>query len=111
MINMWANVNRYKDYNIAHIHPGTDWSFVYYVKTPKDSGNLTFLDPKYAKIKIRMLGLLKIMIILLHMIFILWSPHKENVIFPFYLEHFVEPNLTKESRISISGNVEIRNKI
>ena len=112
VINMWANVNRYKDYNIAHIHPGTDWSFVYYVKTPKDSGNLTFLDPRIRRDKVQNVGLIKnYNNPFIHDIYFVEPAEGKFVIFPFYLEHFVEPNLTKESRISISGNVEIRNKI
>ena len=44
--NMWATVNRYKDFNLAHRHDGCEWSFTYYVKVPKDSGDLIFLDPR-----------------------------------------------------------------
>ena len=44
--NMWAIVNRYKDYNLTHIHENVDWSFVYYVKVHKDCGNLIFVDPR-----------------------------------------------------------------
>ena len=47
--NMWANVNRYRDYNSSHTHCGSDWSFVYYVKSPKDSGNLIFCEPRIRK--------------------------------------------------------------
>tara|TARA_R110002094_G_C4749537_1_gene198434 strand:+ start:95 stop:328 length:234 start_codon:yes stop_codon:yes gene_type:complete len=35
--NMWANVNRYKDYNLIHSHPNVAVSGVYYLKVPKNS--------------------------------------------------------------------------
>ena len=59
MSNMWVNVNRYKDYNIAHIHEGSDWSFVYYVKVPKDSGNILFADPRIRRIRSNVNRLIK----------------------------------------------------
>ncbi len=40
--NMWANVNGYKDYNLMHYHPNAVVSGVYYLKVPKDSGQLRF---------------------------------------------------------------------
>ena len=42
---MWCNINEYKDYNISHIHPNSLFSGVYYLKTPKDCGNLVFEHP------------------------------------------------------------------
>ena len=32
--NAWANVNRYRDFNEIHQHPGVHWSGVYYVDVP-----------------------------------------------------------------------------
>jgi uncharacterized protein (TIGR02466 family) len=48
----WANVSRRGHYHRAHIHPGHDWSGVYYVdpgeRTPQfpDSGIIEFADPR-----------------------------------------------------------------
>mgnify|MGYP001159693362 CR=1 FL=1 len=36
--NAWANVNRYRDFNDIHQHPGVHWSGVYYVDGPENSG-------------------------------------------------------------------------
>ena len=43
--NMWANVNYKYSHNKNHIHPGAQWSGVYYIKAPKDCGNIWFTDP------------------------------------------------------------------
>ena len=44
--NMWANINPPGGYNAPHIHPNSLYSGVYYIKAPKDSGNLMFNDPR-----------------------------------------------------------------
>jgi uncharacterized protein (TIGR02466 family) len=43
--NMWANVNYRYSYNKNHVHPGSQWSGVYYIQCPKNSGNIWFTDP------------------------------------------------------------------
>jgi uncharacterized protein (TIGR02466 family) len=43
---MWAIVNPPGASNRAHIHPGSLWSGVYYVKAPENSGQIEFLDPR-----------------------------------------------------------------
>ena len=44
--NMWANINYPGSYNKQHIHPNANWSGVYYVKVPKNSGSLFVEDPR-----------------------------------------------------------------
>ncbi|GLQ36162.1 hypothetical protein GCM10007939_24460 [Amylibacter marinus] len=43
---MWSIINPPGSSNRAHIHPGCQWSGVYYVQTPKNSGNIDFTDPR-----------------------------------------------------------------
>ena len=43
--NMWANVNYKYSHNKNHVHPGAQWSGVYYIQTPKNSGHIWFTDP------------------------------------------------------------------
>ena len=43
--NMWANVNLKYSHNKNHVHPGAQWSGVYYIQTPKDCGHIWFTDP------------------------------------------------------------------
>jgi len=103
--NMWYNINEYKDYNISHRHPLSIISGVYYVKTPKDCGNIKFLNPVLNMIETYW-----------HDVNIdnnLYSSHMWEYIaekgvlylFPSFLQHYVMPNLNKnEERISISFN-------
>ena len=106
--NMWAIVNRYKDYNLTHIHENVDWSFVYYVKVPKNSGNLILIDPRIRRVKNRSDRFIKSFDNpFTHSMYFLNPSEGKFVIFPSYLEHYVEPNLTQESRISISGNIKV----
>lgn len=105
---MWANVNGYKDYNLIHTHGGSVISGVYYLKTPKESGNLFFINPASEAIEY------------------LWEHCIEEytqqnsprwtiqveegtlVLFPSWLKHGVEPNLNKkEDRISIAFNISL----
>jgi len=43
--NMWANINYKYSHNKNHVHPGAQWSGVYYIQTPKDCGKIWFTDP------------------------------------------------------------------
>jgi uncharacterized protein (TIGR02466 family) len=50
-IEAWANVNTRGDSNVAHIHPGSAWSGVYYVaasSAPDAGGELVLSDPRTA---------------------------------------------------------------
>ena len=107
--NMWCNINEYKDYNISHIHPNFLFSGVYYLKTPKDCGNLVFEHPcdyleyDWNKNFIQDYDT--------HNSAILKFLPKKNYLFlfPSWLKHYVKPNLNKkEDRISISFNVTAR---
>tara|TARA_A100001201_G_scaffold123981_2_gene107957 strand:+ start:1119 stop:1691 length:573 start_codon:yes stop_codon:yes gene_type:complete len=105
--NAWININGYKDSNISHIHNYCMLSGVYYVKTPKNCGNLKLVNPASPTMEYD------------------WNnnnvQHKFNnytsakwimpayegvlYIFPSWLEHYVTPNMSKEKRISISFNI------
>ena len=102
--NVWVNINRYKDSNIIHRHPSSIISGVFYINTPNNCGDISFITndniDEY------------------------WSPNdkkeynqynspswdipaRENfcVLFPSWLKHMVKPNFNKtENRISMSFN-------
>ena len=44
--NMWANINPPGGMNRAHQHPNSLWSGVYYIKAPKNCGDLKIDDPR-----------------------------------------------------------------
>ena len=105
---MWANINYPGSYNKQHIHSNSQWSGVYYVKVPKNSGNLFVEDPRVGPLYIlprRVQGIPKA----------LWSlvscPAVEGqmIMFPAWLPHGVELNESKEKgekgwRVSVSFN-------
>jgi|TARA_R110002020_G_C16026738_1_gene752486 uncharacterized protein (TIGR02466 family) len=110
---MWVNVNRYKDYQQMHVHPHCDYSGVYYVKTSENCGTINLIDPRKER---RMLintdlwdssndltgsnaGCISVV-----------PKEGKIILFPSFLDHLVEPNLTHEPRISISFNIGFKVK-
>ena len=47
MSSIWFCINKHRDFNKEHIHPFSILSGVYYVKVPKNSGNLFLINPYY----------------------------------------------------------------
>lgn len=94
---MWANVNFPNAVNIKHIHGG-EFAGVFYVKVPEgDCGRLILTDPRprvSMSEKLTNRG-----------DFPLDPIERAAVIFPAWLEHYVEPNKTNDTRISISFNI------
>ena len=43
---MWSIINPPGGLNRAHIHPDCNWSGVYYVQAPRNSGRIEFIDPR-----------------------------------------------------------------
>jgi len=102
--NLWVNINPPNSYNRMHTHPFCVLSGVFYVKAPKNCGNLVFsrdrsfsdyfcqtfdeTNPNYRLFEDW------------------WVPPEEGklVIFPSYLQHHVDINESKSDRISISFN-------
>ena len=101
---MWANVNKKGDWNIIHQHAQYDLSGTYYVKVPKDSGRLTFRDPRPGAIgNIFMVNRFDkgefMNMNLIEGLLVIW---------PSYLDHYVEPSNSDEERISISFDINCR---
>jgi len=110
MDSMWSNINYKGCYNTTHDHSFADFSFVYYLKAPKNSGSIVFEHPSPT---------------ITHNSFFFYgwrrhgtpanciayeiSPKEKNcVIFPAFLRHSVTPNLTRNKRISVAGNLTVR---
>ena len=105
----WININQKHHLNQTHSHANNVLSGVYYIKTPEGCGNIQFWHPAvdlmsrdwdfnfqsnfntYNTYNSSKWGL----------------PAKEGMlyIFPSWLKHFVDPNMSDEERISISFNV------
>lgn len=108
---MWSIINPPGNGNRAHCHPNSLWSGVYYVQAPENAGKIEFIDPRTA--------------------LVMNQPKYENkkkrprelwtkvnykpvpgrmIIFPAWLYHGVDSNVSKEKgraadRIIVSFNV------
>jgi uncharacterized protein (TIGR02466 family) len=110
----WPNVNRFGDYHDYHNHPRAYLSGTYYVKVPTETealrlrrevrpGCISFYDPRYA----------------VNMGAIRGDPYVNPeytirpepgmlLMWPGFINHFVHPNLSKEIRVSISFNLNLK---
>ncbi len=105
---MWAIINNKNAFNEKHHHGNSALSAAYYVKAEDNAGDIVFFDPRQANV------------------FYHPSSKKANninaqvqsvtpkpgtlVLFPSYLEHKVDPNLSSEERIVISFNISMIKK-
>ena len=103
--NLWININNYKDFNISHMHPNSCISGVFYIQCLKESGQIVFensfkdyigyaWDSKLNTYNQNTSAKWKIV-----------PEENKLLLFPSFLNHYVEPNLSKDKRISISFNV------
>jgi len=97
---MWLNINKKNDYNTCHDHGLSFVSGVYWIKSPK-TGRFFFENPNLVQvIQGRESN---------HFpdYSVTYVENKEQHIclFPSWIRHGVEPNLTDETRISISFNI------
>jgi uncharacterized protein (TIGR02466 family) len=98
----WANINKFGDYNINHIHPRSYLSGVYYLQCDDKSGNIVFHTPLKAK---EMLDPNFIEYSQITANANMYSPQVGRcIMFPAWLEHSVQPNRSERERIGVSFN-------
>ncbi len=106
--NCWAVINPKFASNFVHNHPNSVLSGVYYLKAPENSGGIFFRDPRdVAHMFMPSLAELTP-----------WTIQKitykategKMIIFPSWLNHGVEPNLSEEERVCISFNISMTHK-
>ena len=106
--NMWAIINTGGSTNLRHQHGNSTISGAYYVRAPEKSGDIVFYDPRPAPVysypQAINPNLLNAQVNGI-------SP-KEGalVLFPSYLDHSVNENLSNDERIVISFNITIQMK-
>ncbi|GJL92990.1 TIGR02466 family protein [Hyphococcus sp.] len=100
---LWMNKNGGGDFNKAHIHPNAILSGAYYVKTPENSGNIEFYDPVPARL-MNVYPVKKRKPINLQAVEYK-AGEGQLLIFPSWLQHAVQPNRSKDYRVSISFNI------
>ncbi|VTR99647.1 TIGR02466 family protein [Tuwongella immobilis] len=104
--NCWAIVNSQYCSNVVHVHGNSFWSGVYYLQTPPDCGNLFFLDPRPM---VHMMSLPQTQPSRLTFSRITYAPRVGRMLlFPSWLQHGVEPNLSQVDRICLSFNLAVR---
>ena len=107
--NMWAIINTGGAANLRHQHGNSTISGAYYVRAPKNSGDIVFYDPRpapvYSHPNVTNPNLLNAQVNGV-------SP-KEGalVLFPSFLDHSVNENLSHDERIVISFNIKIQMKV
>jgi hypothetical protein len=82
---VWSQIHKPLESTNTHHHGDSDMAFVYYVRVPTGAGQIVFeLDQLYAGI----------------------HPQESTMlIFPGWLKHKVNKNMSPDIRISISGNL------
>ena len=108
--NGWANVNGKGNFNVPHCHPDCFYSAIYYVKGGENKGDVVFMNPMpyfeglIYKNKINAYSIYNSTTWMFKPI------PNQLIIFPSWLNHYVEPNKTDEDRISIAFNFKLDNK-
>lgn len=105
--NMWININKKGDYNVAHVHPGCVLSGVFWVKAPENCGKLVFTNPHSFE-EYYLLDSVSTEFMKKYNYdgtFVFTPQEGLLVLFPAHLQHLVEPNQTDEDRISIAFNL------
>ena len=85
--NIWGQWYRKGDYQISHAHYPNQWSFVYYVNTPKGSSPLVFTETRKK----------------------IYPKAGQMIIFPSWIRHEVPPNKC-EGRSIVAGNFYYKNE-
>ena len=103
MSSIWFCINKHRDFNKEHIHPFSILSGVYYVKVPKNSGRLLFVNDNGVD---RFLPNEYIREYTPENSSEWYLEPEENTmyIFPSWMKHYAEPNLSQKERIAISFN-------
>jgi|TARA_B100000085_G_scaffold131678_1_gene119957 uncharacterized protein (TIGR02466 family) len=105
--NAWFNVNQKDQYNFPHIHPGTVYACVLWVKIPKNPGLIWFQNhtSKSASDMVSVFLKNNFQDEFNSGTQMSFEPEAGNIImFPGYLEHHVECTDDEEDRISIAFN-------
>ena len=106
----WINISPFGAYNVFHTHPGCDYAAVFYIDLPKESyivfespsghvdGLTSSMYSNEIKNRYSMFGEIE-----------LYPSEGTLLIFPSWMRHMVEENLSDTDRISIAFNIKIEN--
>jgi uncharacterized protein (TIGR02466 family) len=104
---MWAIINPPGSRNNTHTHPYNYLSGVFYLKAPKKSGSIVFLEPKPQAEVLSPPKTDKASVHLAHSVE--RAPIENSLIFfPSWLQHEVQTNNSNDDRVAISFNINWR---
>ena len=103
----WINVNGRTNANRAHKHTGGMFSGVYYVKYPKNSGEIEFTNPIQDHPHVIQDWMLDSFNAVTSMTWKVTPEEGKLLVFPSWLIHYVYPSQSDENRISIAFNSKI----
>ena len=98
VVSYWVNINYPGSSNSEHIHPSSSISGCLYVKVPKNSGNIVFVDKEFTSYDY-MCGRKNI--------YSIEAFDGDILFFKSNLPHYVEENLSDSNRISIAFNCDV----
>ena len=102
---MWAAINKINNWNAIHNHGANQISGGYYLRVPEDSGRIVFRDPAAMRAKDSTNFLLG------GELYEYQPKEYDLIMWPAYLDHFVEPSESDEDRIMISFNLNIEKPV
>lgn len=105
---MWSIINNKDAFNEKHHHGNSALSAAYYVKAKQNAGNIVFYDPRQANVFHHPTS--KEVNSVNAQVQSVTPKAGTLVLFPSYLEHKVNPNLSNDERIVISFNVSLIRK-
>jgi len=105
---MWAIINKGGASNARHHHGNSSISAAYYVRAPKNCGEIVFYDPRPAPVYSHPFAIAPNS--LNAMVNSVTPSEGVLVLFPSYLDHSVNPNLSNDERIVISFNINLISK-
>jgi uncharacterized protein (TIGR02466 family) len=106
--NIWININSTGSYNMPHVHPENLFSGVFYLKTPKSCGNIIFSHPSSNHVYHYDEKFIEEWTNINSGKMYQTPEPGKIIIFPSWLLHHVEPNLSQEDRISIAFNTNLK---
>lgn len=106
--NMWAIINEKGAFNQKHHHGNSDISAAYYVSAFENCGDIVFYDPRPAPVFNHPISSKPN--ILNATVNSIKPEEGLLVLFPSYLEHSVNQNLSDKQRIVISFNISLQKK-
>ena len=106
---LWMNINRKGDYNTSHDHAMCHLAGVFWLKTPKNCGNIHFFSPHSFTHGSEMQRYTEDFQKKTNVYSSYWfSPVEGSIlVFPACLIHRVDSNQSEEDRISASFNLEL----